>query len=201
MTTWTVGAIAKAYEQAEPGFPRAYAQRHFIHLASADLVRPSVFKVPGDSKAAGYNRSAICAAYLLSILSRTGIKAATLKDVAERLRSTQVIREPGKPEIKRSFGEAIADVENGGSWFVVVGITPRFTLDAVIVPELDVAPEIAGRRGAIVLDCAALLRPLLSALADQKPLELAYAGDDDGRAAPPDTAPDDTSNGGLSLAA
>jgi hypothetical protein len=85
-----VGEVARLFARVEPEFPAGYFLRQVKHYAQLGLISPPLRGPSGRTSPAKYGVREVCAAYLLSNLTRLGLKAETLRYVARYFGYLQV---------------------------------------------------------------------------------------------------------------
>lgn len=169
-----MGEVAKWFAEVEPTFPASYFRRQLTYYVQVGLIRPPVYRGTSIKSAGLLGQYEICAAYLLSNLTRLGLPAETLKYV-ERYFNYISIRRRGQEKVFGSLREVIRATQDDGTWYLLVKVKDwsrsedweRPSVIAEFQERPDVGADAAENRAVIVLDCRHLLRPLLDVLRRQ----------------------------------
>src|SRR3954447_14396734 len=165
----TVGEVSARFARIEPGFPASYFRRQVQHYVQLGLVRPPLYQGQGRTSAALFAEREVCAAYLLSALTRLGLKAEQLKAVARHMSTVEVFQwDAGK--YNSGFRDVIDDTKTGTKrWFLIVKVndwardsgTDNHPVHGEFREQADVTYDPESWLAIVMLDCERLLRPLL----------------------------------------
>src|SRR3954452_16685031 len=172
MKMLTIGEVAELFAQLEPGVPAscfAGQARYYVRLR---LVRPPRYRGTGRTAAALLGEHQICITYLLSTLTRLGIRAEQFRRLADYFDAIGV-RRRGQDEYFGSLREVIRATKAGQRWFLSVKVKALSKGEGSVLSDVhgefhdrpDAAPDEVGHwLAVIVLYCDRLLRPLLERL-------------------------------------
>jgi hypothetical protein len=168
----TIGEVAELLAQAEPQLPSSYFAGQIRHYVRLGLVRPPLYRGPGRTSAALLGEYQICAAYLLSALTRVGLRPELLRATVRHFDATTIRRRP-KKETLGGLAQVIRETKAGERrFFLIVKVrtwdrgerSEESSVYGEFYDRPDAAAEDVGHwLVAITLDCTKLLRPVLDA--------------------------------------
>jgi hypothetical protein len=155
-----LGEVAERYHRVEPDVPASYFRQQLKHYVQVGLIAPRLHQGTGRTAAGLFAERETCAAYVLSALTRLGLRADQLKAFAH-------------DRWRREFEGVLGAIGDGGRRLLILEIGSWAKGEDARTPPViaefreraDVTRDASHRNMIVVLDCTRLLRPLLEDMA------------------------------------